>query len=163
MSVTTVTQSIQTINDAIDAIASKVEGVQEKDIRWNPTEEEWSILQILAHLNEAIPYWLEEVDRVISEPGSKWGRGLQDAARLAAIESPDTLKVDEEIKVLKGLKEQVTDRLSQVNDQQLTQENPHRNFEKFGNKPVSFIIDHFIVEHIEKHVGQVQRNLNKLD
>ena len=73
------------------------------------------------------------------------------------------LKVDEEIAVLKGLKQQVADRLSNVSEAQLEEENPHRNFEKFGNKPVSFIIDHFIEEHVEKHNGQVQRNLSKLD
>ena len=58
------------------------ENLSEKDIRWNPTEEEWSILQIVSHLNEAVPYWLSEIDRVIAEPGSKWGRGLLDADRL---------------------------------------------------------------------------------
>ena len=30
-------------------------------------------------------------------------------------------------------------------------ESPHRNFAKFGNKPVSFIVDHFIDEHVAGH------------
>jgi uncharacterized damage-inducible protein DinB len=163
MTVTAVNKSIQTINDSIGAILKSVENLPEKDIRWNPTEEEWSILQIISHLNEAVPYWLGEVERVIAQPGSKWGRGLLDVDRLAAVAEPDELKVDEEIAVLKGLKLQVSDRLSNVSEAQLKEENPHRNFEKFGNKPISFIIDHFIGEHLDKHVGQVQRNLSKLD
>ena len=163
MTVTSVNKSIQTINDSIDAIVKNIENVSEKDIRWNPTEEEWSILQIVSHLNEAVPYWIGEVERVIAEPGSKWGRGLVDADRLAAVDNPDALNVEEQVSVLKGLKQQVADRLSKVTEVQLEQENPHRNFEKFGNKPVSFIIDHFIAEHVEKHNGQVQRNLSKLN
>lgn len=163
MTVTSVNKSIQTINDSIDAIVKNIENVSEKDIRWNPTAEEWSILQIVSHLNEAVPYWIGEVERVITEPGSKWGRGLVDADRLAAVDNPDALNVEEQVSVLKGLKQQVADRLSKVSEAQLEQENPHRNFEKFGNKPVSFIIDHFIEEHVEKHNGQVQRNLSKLN
>ena len=143
MTVTSVNKSIQTINDSIDAIVKNIENVSEKDIRWNPTAEEWSILQIVSHLNEAVPYWIGEVERVIAEPGSKWGRGLVDADRLAAVDNPDALNVEEQVSVLKGLKQQVADRLSKVTEAQLEQENPHRNFEKFGNKPVSFIIDHF--------------------
>ncbi len=96
-----------------------IENVSEKDIRWNPTEEEWSILQIVSHLNEAVPYWLGEVERVIAEPGSKWGRGLEDADRLAAVDNPDALNVEEEIAVLKGLKQQVADRLSNLSEAQL--------------------------------------------
>jgi uncharacterized damage-inducible protein DinB len=163
MTVAAVNKSIQTINDSIDAIVKNIENVSEKDIRWNPTEEEWSILQIVSHLNEAVPYWIGEVERVIAEPGSKWGRGLVDADRLAAVDNPDALNVEEQVSVLNGLKQQVADRLSKVTEVQLEQENPHRNFEKFGNKPVSFIIDHFIEEHVEKHNGQVKRNLSKLN
>ena len=62
-------------------------------IRWNPSEEEWSILQILSHLVEAMPYWLGEVERVVAEPGSNWGRGLQDPARLAAVTDVENLSV----------------------------------------------------------------------
>lgn len=163
MTVAAVNKSIQTINDSIDAIVKNIENVSEKDIRWNPSEEEWSILQIVSHLNEAVTYWLGEVERVLAEPGAKWGRGLQDADRLAAVDNPDALNVVEEITVLKGLKQQVADRLGTVSEAQLEQENPHRNFEKFGNKPVSFIIDHFIEEHVEKHNVQVQRNLSKIN
>jgi len=163
MSVSVNKDSIQATNNSIDEIVKSVAGLDEKTIRWNPTEEEWSIMQIVAHLNEAVPYWLGEVDRVVAEPGSKWGRGLVDPARLAAVATPDELNVEEEIATLKGLQQQVSERLSNLSEAQLTAENPHRNFERFGNKPVSFIINHFIAEHANTHYGQIQRNLSKLD
>src|SRR4051812_6473509 len=119
MTVTTINSTLQTINASIDSIVKSIENVPEKDIRWNPTEEEWSILQIVSHLNEAVPYWLTEVERVIAHPGSKWGRGLTDADRLAAVANPSELKVDEEIAAFKGLKQQVTDRLGNLSEGQL--------------------------------------------
>lgn len=163
MTVTAVNKSIQTINDSIDTILRVSKKLSEETIRWNPTKEEWSILEIVAHLNEAVPYWLNEIDRVLAEPGAKWGRGLQDPARLAAVANPDELNISEQFTVLKGLKQKIADGLGNLSEENLKADNPHRNFEKFGNKPVSFIIDHFLEEHVEKHYSQVQRNLSKLD
>jgi uncharacterized damage-inducible protein DinB len=153
---------IQSINTSIDSILKTTEDLSVEVIRWNPTEDEWSILQILSHLAEATPFWLTEVERVLEKPGSEWGRGLQHKERLAAVEAPDELNLDEVLSKMEGLKEQVMERLSNISDSRLTEENPHRNFAKFGNKPISFIIEHFIDEHIAKHLGQIERNLSKL-
>ncbi|WP_375200580.1 DinB family protein [Bacillus sp. RS11] len=161
MTTTTNKDSIQAINNSICDILKSVEGLDEKVFRWNPTEEEWSIMQIVSHLNEAIPYWLGEVERVVAEPGSKWGRGLEDESRLAAVFNPDELSIEEEIATLKKIQQQVSDRLIGLSEAQLNAENPHRNFEKFGHKPVSFIINHFLVEHVNGHYVQIQRNLSK--
>ncbi|WP_138415966.1 DinB family protein [Aquibacillus sediminis] len=153
---------IESIHKSLDEMIADVQGLSEDVIRWNPSEEEWSILQILSHVNEATVYWLDELETILDTPGSEWGRGLQDPDRLRAVEAPENLNIDEVIKEVKGLKEQVRDRLSKVSDDRLTEENPHRNFKKFGNKPVSFLIEHFLVEHVEGHSGQIKRNLSKL-
>ncbi|MGJ9385452.1 DinB family protein [Salipaludibacillus sp. CF4.18] len=162
MSTEKIEQYISSINTSFDNILNSVDGLSEEVIRQNPTEEEWSILQILTHLTEATPYWLGEMERVVESPGSKWGRGLKDPDRLSAVENTESLKVNVVIAEVKDLKEEVSNRVSRLNDAQLAEENPHRNFEKFGNKPVSFLIEHFIVEHTAKHHGQIERNLNKL-
>lgn len=157
-----VTNWIKSISTSIDEILNMVEPLSKDNIRWNPAVEEWSILQIVAHINEAIPYWLSEIKHVLNEPGSKWGRGLQDPARLSAVANPAGLDVTSELENLRNVKKQAVTQLKNITEKQLIVENPHRNFEKFGNKPVSFIIDHFIVEHLAKHLEQVQRNIRKL-
>ena len=53
-------------NESIDRILETVKGLSEETIRWNPTEEEWSIMQIVAHIVEAVPYWLDEIDQTCS-------------------------------------------------------------------------------------------------
>jgi len=163
MANTNVQGYIDSIQTSLDNIISTVEKLPEDTIRWNPTEEEWSILQILNHVAEATDFWLGELDTILEKPGSEWGRGLQHEGRLAAVENPESLDVNEVIESIKSKKEVVENELSKVSDERLTEENPHRNFEKFGNKPVSFLIEHFLVEHTEGHYEQIQRNLSKLD
>ncbi|WP_245934854.1 hypothetical protein [Paranoxybacillus vitaminiphilus] len=39
-------------------------------------------------------------------------------------------------------------------------EAPHRN-PKFGVKPMTFLIEHFITEHLYNHGKQIERNISK--
>ncbi|MFE4240757.1 DinB family protein [Peribacillus butanolivorans] len=154
--------SIQSFQQSIDHILGTTANLSEKTIRCNPTEEEWSIMQILSHIAEAIPYWLGEVETVVATPGSKWGRGLQDPARLAAVTDTEKLSVDEILKQVDELKYKVESGLGKLDEETLSKESPHRNFAKFGNKPVSYIVDHFIDDHVSGHYDQIKRNLSKI-
>ena len=163
MATKTIEQSISSIQETINLIMDITEGLSEEMIRYKPSENEWSIIQILSHIAEAIPYWLSEIKYVTDAPGSQWGRGLQDSARLAAVSNPEILSIVKVRGEVAGLKQQVETGLIDLTEEQLREESPHRNFQKFGNKPVSFIIDHFIEEHLEGHYGQIKRNLTKLN
>ncbi|MDM5357625.1 DinB family protein [Peribacillus sp. ACCC06369] len=154
--------SIQSVHQSIDHILETVANLPEETIRYKLADDEWSIMQILSHLAEAIPYWLGEVETVIAKPGAKWGRGLQDPARLAAVTHTDKLAVDDVLKQLEELKYKVESRLGNLDEETLSRESPHRNFAKFGNKPVSYIVEHFIDEHISGHYDQIKRNLSKI-
>jgi uncharacterized damage-inducible protein DinB len=162
MSEKTVQEYVISIQQSVEKMVNTCKELSEETIRWKPSEEEWSILQILSHVSEATPYWLNEVKRVLEQPGAEWGRGLQEANRLAAVANPDALSVEETLAAVESLKVQVQEALKDVTEEQLRIESPHRNFAKFGNKPVSFIIGHFIDEHLAGHCQQIQRNLNKL-
>ena len=72
-------------------LLESVESLSEETIRWNPTEEEWSILQIISHLDEAVPYWLVKWERVVQCRVLKWGRGLARCDRLAAVTDTEKL------------------------------------------------------------------------
>lgn len=160
--VKTIHESIHSIQKSLNEILSVTENLSEENIRWKPSEEEWSILQILSHLVEGVPYWLGEVDRVVRTPGSSWGRGLQDLARVAAVADTDKLSVKGVLTDVGKLSGKVASGLQGLDTETLKQESPHRNFAKFGAKPVSFIIDHFIDEHVAGHAKQIERNLMKL-
>ncbi|MFJ7468614.1 DinB family protein [Peribacillus frigoritolerans] len=154
--------SIQSVQRSIDHILETTANLPEETIRFKSAEDEWSIMQILSHLAEAIPYWLGEVETVIAMPGAEWGRGLQDPARLAAVTDTDKIAVDHVMKQVEALKYKVESGLGNLDEETLSKESPHRNFAKFGNKPVSYIVDHFIDEHVSGHYDQIKRNLSKI-
>lgn len=129
----------------------------EEVIRWKPTADAWSMLETLCHVEEAMRYWLGDLTRVASSPGSEWGRGLQHEERLAAIARAahvSSKQIEQELLMASTL---VRHTLATLDDSILSIESPHRN-PKFGTKPMSFLIDHFLVEHLDIHLRQLGRN-----
>lgn len=156
-------ERIQAVEKSIQEMIDIVKDLSEETIRWNPTPEEWSIMQITSHVAEAIPYWLEEIKKINEDPSVNWGRGLQHEGRLHAV-SEEYLKsktVEEVLNELEQVPAQVKDVVSTLTDEQLAVVAPANN-PNFEGKPVQFIVDNLIVKHIEGHVGQVKRNLSKL-
>ncbi|MFS0776971.1 DinB family protein [Neobacillus sp. 3P2-tot-E-2] len=160
MAASTLSQSITDINLSLDKIIQQVKELEAETIQRKPSEEEWSIMQILCHIVEAVPYWLTEIETLLATPGVEWGRGLQDQARLAAVTNIENESVSNVLTEIVNLKEQVEKTLSKLNVEMLKQEAPSRN-PRFGVKPLTFIVDHLLVEHVEKHYSQIQRNLTK--
>jgi uncharacterized damage-inducible protein DinB len=121
-------------------------------------------MQILCHLAEAVPYWLDEIEQLLEAPGKEWGRGLQQEARLEAVkkENVDSTTLSDVLSELQELKPRVEQTLSKLDAEKLAMEAPSRN-PRFGTKPISFIIDHLLVEHAIKHFGQIERNLSKVN
>ncbi|USK71882.1 DinB family protein [Peribacillus asahii] len=161
----TVTQNaVTSVNESINRIIETVKGLSEETIRWNPTEEEWSIMQIVAHIVEALPYWVEEIEQLVQSPGQEWGRNHLHEGRLQAVSSAtvDAISVAELLQALEEVKQKVESGIGNLTAEQLSAEAPSRN-PNFGTKPISFIIDHLIDQHVNKHEGQIQRNLSKLN
>ncbi|MEI3612405.1 DinB family protein [Pseudogracilibacillus sp. SO30301A] len=158
------TEKVQSVHHNIDEMIAFVRGLDEKTIRWNPTEDEWSIMQIIVHVAEAIPFWLREIERIIEDSSAKWGRGLTDEDRLYAVsdENIQNVKVDDAIRDLKKIPSLVEKSLSSLTEDQLKIVAPCHN-PNFEGKPVQFIIDNLVVKHVEGHLGQIKRNLSKLD
>lgn len=156
-------QAIQDVKAAIDEMLNAVKELPEDTIRWKPSEEEWSIMQVIAHVAEAIPFWLGEIRQIIQSPEEVWGRDHTNKIRLEAVDrkTVDSLTVEKVLKDLKHIPTQSEETLSELTDEQLQIVAPSRN-PNFDGKPVQFIIDKLIVGHIQGHNGQIQRNLSKL-
>ena len=87
-----VTNSILSIQKSLDQVIQKGQGVSEEVLRLNPSEEEWSIMQILCHLAEAVPYWLDEIELLLRIPGMFGDKAFK---REAGLEAVRKVKVDE--------------------------------------------------------------------
>ncbi|MFC0559471.1 DinB family protein [Halalkalibacter alkalisediminis] len=159
------TQSqITSVHKSIDRILETVKELPEETIRWKPTEDEWSIMQIMAHIVEALPYWVKETRQLVETPGKEWGRNHLHEPRLQAVkpETVDAISVDEMTQALEQVKQTVQAGIAELTAEQLASEATSVN-PNFGTKPLSFIIDHLIDQHVNKHEGQIERNLSKLN
>nr|WP_258000507.1 DinB family protein [Bacillus sp. Marseille-P3661] len=151
---------IAAIHSRIDQFISIVREQPLDMVNWKPSEKEWSIAEIVCHVEEINRYWLNELLRVVRNPNDKWGRGLDDPERLAAVAASSYNSVEDTLAEISDFKTVIHDKLIDLDDSYLTLVTEHRN-PKFGVKPLSFLLDHFMVEHLDGHIKQVERNIAK--
>ncbi|PQZ57945.1 hypothetical protein CQZ94_09010 [Bacillus sp. MYb209] len=156
--------AIESIRESINKIETVVKSLPEETVRWKPSEDEWSVMQIITHLVEAIPYWAKEINNIKLQPEKLWGRGLTDEVRLQTVseENINKLSVDGVIQQLSSIPIIIENVLKKLTVEDLTIQAPSRN-PRFDNKPIEFIVNHLIVEHTEKHYNQIERNLSKFN
>lgn len=153
-------QAIATINHSIDQYSVVTDNLPRELLTWKPDADKWSIMEVLCHVEEAIDYWLGEVNNLAQSPGTEWGRGLQHPGRLAAVANAGNRSFDEVLNRIQASKLAVESTLNGLSEQQLNTEAPSRN-PRFGTKPMSFIIEHLMVEHLNTHIKQIQRNITE--
>ncbi|MDI6676484.1 MULTISPECIES: DinB family protein [Bacillus cereus group] len=154
----------ESIYESINKIKTIVKTLPEEIIYWKPSEDEWSIMQIITHVAEAIPYWAKEISNIKINRENLWGRGLTDEVRLQAVseENINGTTVVEVIEQLSTIPLTIENVLTTLTDEELHIQAPSRN-PRFNNKSIDFIVNHLIVEHTEKHYKQIERNLCKFN
>jgi uncharacterized damage-inducible protein DinB len=152
----------ESIYESIDKIKTIVKPLPEEIIYWKPSEDEWSIMQIITHVAEAIPYWAKEINNIKLNHENLWGRGLTDEVRLQVVseENINGKSVEEVIQQLSSIPITIENVVHTLTDEELHIQAPSRN-PRFDNKPINFIVNHLIVEHTEKHYNQIERNVSK--
>lgn len=157
-----VKEAILSIQQTTDHIIQVCEGLSKELLLWKPAEDKWSIMEVLCHLEEGIPYWLGELQATIMSPQTLWGRGLQHEGRLAAVAVAHERNVSEVLQNLARSKQQVQEVLGSLSEDELKLEAPSSN-PRFGTKPMSFIVEHLLVEHVAKHLNQIERNIGEFE
>jgi hypothetical protein len=124
-------------------------------------EADWGPREVLAHVDEMLPYWTDQLERVVAEAEAgpvPFGRIATDPSRLSRIDanrqrpSGDLLdEIDTGIRetadFIDGLRDGASDRIGL---------HPSR-----GELTVRESIDRFIVAHLEDHVAQLQSVLER--
>jgi len=143
-----------------DEIISEARGLPSPLVKWVPAEGVWSVMDILCHIREFVPYWTRETVAIVRDPQQPWGRDHTDPARLAAVAHTAAYDLED---VLAGIRETVqasARSLGELSDADLATEAISRN-PRWGRKPASFVVEHLILQHIEKHLGQIRRNVTQ--
>jgi hypothetical protein len=124
-------------------------------------EADWGPREVLAHVAEMLPYWTDELDRVVAGDGStpvEFGRVAADPSRLTRIDENRQrpsgallddidLGLDRTERFMAGLSEPERRRVGR---------HPSR-----GDLTVEASIERFLVSHLEDHVEQLRGILDR--
>jgi uncharacterized damage-inducible protein DinB len=116
----------------------------------------WSLSQVLSHISEARRFWIGEILRVKANPGARMGRTLADAGRLAAVENPEKKSREMLRAALSDSHAELMAGLAKIHESDMEIVGEHV---KFGRQTLRELIQHFILEHDQKHVQQARRCL----
>lgn len=157
------TEKISQFKESIEKIVDVLNKTDEATLYVKPSEEEWSAMQIVSHVLEAVDFWVEDLEALLVVPGAKWGRNHEHVRRLVAVKESVVaeLKKDEVIIALQNLVPKVEAALSKVTEEDLAKTAPSYN-PNFDGKPLSFLVDHLIVKHVSGHYDQIVRHLAKV-
>ena len=148
---------LETVAEQLTTLLRRPEVAQR--LRSAPSENEWSAMQILAHMVEMIPYWLHHYQTLIAATGAPphFGRSLDAPDRLAGAARGVTGNAEE-------LFGQLTDEVraaAQAIRQMLPAERAKNGIhDRLGLMTVADAIELFIVAHAEDHLAQVRATLS---
>ena len=145
---------------AIDALLAEVTALPADVITWRPAADVWSVMDILCHVQEFVPYWTAQSTQVVERPREVWGRDHTDRDRLAAVTNTSARHLSDVQQAIRQAAAESADTLARLSDADLDVEAPSRN-PRWGVKPAHFIIEHLLVGHVEKHLGQIRRNVTQ--
>lgn len=124
-----------------------------------PEQNEWSLMQSLAHIQEFLPYWAAEVEKLVAQPGQNFGRTMQDEGRLQAlrVHGHDSLPWLKE--ALPGSYARLDTVLSHLQEDDLALTACHV---RFSERTLEWFISEFISMHLHNHVVQLRACLSAL-
>lgn len=120
-------------------------------------EAEWGPREVLAHVEEMLPFWLGELERVVdpaTAPGPvAFGRTAEDMARISIIERDRTLPLGVLFaRIDRGLADW-SDRLTTLSDDESARVGIHP---RLGEMAAAAILERFVLGHAEDHVAQLE-------
>lgn len=123
-----------------------------------PRSREWVARETLAHIDEMLPYWMGEIERIIAAPAEQlpFGRVPSDLIRLLTVDRDRSLPVSELYARLDFHLERVVRRLLELDDRQCSRRGSDR---KRGDMTVRQIVDEMLAGHIEEHCTQMAASL----
>ena len=120
----------------------------EDEARWAPPE-------VLAHVEEMLPFWLGEVERILDGSPSApvpFGRVATDVVRIGIIGRDRTLPLRELFARVAADGARLAARLREMDGTDAAREGLHP---RMGVMTVAAVLDRFVITHIDDHVSQL--------
>jgi hypothetical protein len=125
-----------------------------------PRSREWVARETLAHIDEMLPYWLGEIERILAGPVEPvpFGRVPSDLIRLLTVDRDRGLPVSELYVRLDFHLERLVRRLLELDERQCARRGLHKTR---GDITVRQIVDEMLADHIEEHCNQLATALEQ--
>jgi hypothetical protein len=151
-------ERLRTARDNLVRMRNRVElsGPPPDDL---PRHRDWVDREVLAHIDEMLPYWLGEIERVLVGPVEPvpFGREPTDLVRILTVDRDRTLPVSELYARLDNSLERVLRRLLELDERQAAR----RGLDKRrGEMTVKQIVDTMLAGHLEEHCAQMAAALD---
>ena len=153
-------ESAARLEAAADALLTEVASLPVDLITWKPADDVWSVMEILCHVAEFVPFWTSQTLQIVRRPDDEWGRTHTDTARLEAVHRAGSRSLPEVTTAIRAGVQTSAAEIRELRDADLDVEAMSRN-PRWARQPASFIIDHLLIEHVEKHLSQIQRNVKQ--
>jgi hypothetical protein len=151
-------QRLEWVAARLDALLSQPQAARRVQIP--PGDQEWSVMQVLGHLAEMIPYWLDHCRRLIAASGEPpaFGRSLDAPERLAGVERGATGNLAELLPQAVGAIQVAAQAIRLMSPTDCLKQGVHA---RYGLLTVAQVIEQFIVAHTEEHLAQIQSALRE--
>ncbi len=151
-----VQHSYTALNELIDGPLAKLDP---QKLYEAPAENEWTIMQNLAHVAEFMPYWANEVAKLVAHPGQNFGRVMTDERRLKFISDHEHDALPQIHDLLPERYAQLEKVLSSLKDSDLELTGIHT---RYGEKSLDWFIEDFVTKHMSDHVVQLKEAMDSL-
>jgi uncharacterized damage-inducible protein DinB len=151
-----VQQSYAALNEIIDGPLAELAALDPEKLYQVPAENEWTIMQNLAHVAEFMPYWANEIAKLVANPGQKFGRVMTDERRLKFISDHEHDTLPQIHDLLPERYAQLEKVLSSLKDSDLELTGVHV---RYGEKSLDWFIEEFVTKHMSDHVVQLREEL----
>jgi quercetin dioxygenase-like cupin family protein len=149
---------LEHVGDRLIALLREPDAAQRP--RLFPGEGEWSAVQVLGHLAEMIPYWLENCRVLIAadEP-PPFGRRLDSEERLAGVALGASARLDE---LLSQVEKEIQSAAQAIRRMPAAERAKTGLHLRDGEITVAQVVERFIVAHTEEHLAQIQSILTSV-
>jgi hypothetical protein len=122
-------------------------------------DKEWSVMHVLGHMVEMIPYWMGHCRVLIaaSEEPPVFGRGPDAPERMAGIERGSNGDPQELLGLLNDEVESAARAIREMSAAERSKKGIHI---KLGELTVADSVERFIVSHAEEHLEQIRAALS---
>jgi hypothetical protein len=120
-------------------------------------EASWGPREVLAHVEEMLPYWLGELERVVDGPrGVAFGRVAEDTSRIGLIERGRMLPLRVLFDRIDAGLATWAARCANLTDAERAAVGTHPSA---GEMTVAAMPERFIIAHVEGHIAQLEEIL----